>query len=282
MIEEDLHVVGLPTVRFDLTNPQYKQGSTHGYKDWELSIPLTAADTEKLLAHIMGRLAGTAVFPLANQIGGKVAGDTKVLATYALLASLVMIVVYVWVRFQNAMFGIAAVLALIHDVLVTIGFLALSKYLAPFLGFVLVEDFKISLAVMAALLTIVGYSINDTIVIFDRIREVRGKNPDLTEKMINDSVNQTLSRTILTSGTVLIGTLILYFIGGPGIHPFAFAMLVGLISGTLQYGLHRVARAVVAQAAPGRPGLCHGRGAFGRSIVESLESAAADRVIGGG
>ena len=143
-----------------------------------------------------------------------------------------MIVVYVWVRFQNAMFGIAAVLALIHDVLVTVGFLALSKYLAPFLGFLLVEDFKISLAVMAALLTIVGYSINDTIVIFDRIREVRGKNPDLTEKMINDSVNQTLSRTILTSGTVLIGTLILYFIGGPGIHAFAFAMLVGLISGT--------------------------------------------------
>ncbi|HEX4142063.1 MAG TPA: protein translocase subunit SecD [Pirellulales bacterium] len=232
MIEEDLHAVGLPAVRFDLTNPQYKPGSTHGYKDWELSIPLTDEETEKLLAHTKGRLAQTAVFPLANQIGGKVAGDTKLLATYALLASLAAIVFYVWVRFQNAMFGIAAVLALIHDVLVTVGFLALSKYLAPFFGFVLVEDFKISLAVMAALLTIVGYSINDTIVIFDRIREVRGKNPDLTEKMINDSVNQTLSRTILTSGTVLIGTLILYFIGGPGIHPFAFAMLVGLISGT--------------------------------------------------
>ena len=74
----------------------------------------------------------------------------------------------------------AAVLALIHDVLVTVGFLALSKYLAPYFGFLLIDDFKISLAVVAALLTIVGYSINDTIVIFDRIREVRGKNPDLT------------------------------------------------------------------------------------------------------
>jgi len=232
MIGEDLRTVGLPKVGFELTNPKYQPGSTHGFKDWELTIPLTVDEANKLLSHTKGRLAETAVFPLANQIGGKVAGDTKLLATYALLASLVMIVFYVWVRFQNAMFGIAAVLALIHDVLVTVGFLALSKYLAPFLGFVLVEDFKISLAVMAALLTIVGYSINDTIVIFDRIREVRGKNPDLTEKMINDSVNQTLSRTILTSGTVLIGTLILYFIGGPGIHPFAFAMLVGLISGT--------------------------------------------------
>ena len=107
-----------------------------------------------------------------------------------------------------------------------------SYYLAPFLGWALVDPFKISLAVVAALLTIVGYSINDTIVIFDRIREIRGKNPDLTGKMINDSVNQTLGRTMLTSGTVLIGTLILYFVGGPGIHPFAYAMLVGLISGT--------------------------------------------------
>ncbi len=130
------------------------------------------------------------------------------------------------------MFGFAAVIALIHDVLVTVGFLALSYWLAPFFGWALVDPFKISLAVVAALLTIVGYSINDTIVIFDRIREIRGKNPDLTEKMINDSVNQTLGRTLLTSGTVLIGTLILYFVGGPGIHPFAFAMLIGLFSGT--------------------------------------------------
>jgi SecD/SecF fusion protein len=232
MIEEDLQLAKLPAVRFDLSNAQYKPGSTHGFKDWELSIPLTAEETEMLLNKTKDRLAGTPVFPLANQIGGKVAGDTQLLALYALLASLLAIVIYVWFRFQNAMFGVAAVLALIHDVLVTVGFLALSKYIAPALGFLMVEDFKISLAVMAALLTIVGYSINDTIVIFDRIREVRGKNPDLTVPMINDSVNQTLSRTILTSGTVLIGTLILYVIGGPGIHAFAFAMLVGLISGT--------------------------------------------------
>ena len=118
-------------------------GSIHGYKDWTLSIPLTVEETEKLLDATKERLAETPVFPLANQIGGKVAGDTQLRALYALLASLVVIVVYVWFRFQNAMFGIAAVLALIHDVFVTVGFLALSKYLAPWLGFLMVEDFKI-------------------------------------------------------------------------------------------------------------------------------------------
>jgi SecD/SecF fusion protein len=78
----------------------------------------------------------------------------------------------------------------------------------------------------------VGYSLNDTIVIFDRLREVRGKNPDITREMINDTVNQTLSRTILTALTVFITVLILYVLGGEGIHGFAFAMLIGTIAGT--------------------------------------------------
>jgi SecD/SecF fusion protein len=155
-------------------------------------------------------------------------------AVYAILASLVIIVVYVWIRFQNAVFGLAAVLALVHDVLVALGFLALSYWMANNLGMevLLVDPFKISLAVVAALLTIVGFSINDTIVIFDRIREIRGKNPVLSGAMINQAVNETLSRTFITSGTVFIATFVLYVFGGAGIHPFAFAMLVGVISGT--------------------------------------------------
>src|SRR3990172_6095927 len=96
----------------------------------------------------------------------------------------------------------------------------------------LTDPFKISLAVVAALLTIVGFSINDTIVVFDRIREVRGKSPDLTPEMINLSVNMTLSRTLLTSGTVLIASVILYLVGGPGIHAFGYAMVVGVVAGT--------------------------------------------------
>jgi SecD/SecF fusion protein len=202
------------------------------YSDWTLNILLPADQTKTLLKNIQAKLTESPVFPSSNQIGGKVAGKAKNQAFYALFASMVMIVIYVWVRFQSIMFGFAAVLALIHDVLVTVGFLALSYWLAPFFGWALVDPFKISLAVVAALLTIVGYSINDTIVIFDRIREIRGKSPDLTAKMINLSVNQTLGRTVLTSGTVLIGTIILYFAGGQGIHAFAFAMLIGLISGT--------------------------------------------------
>jgi SecD/SecF fusion protein len=222
----------LDSEQFDISNPKHQTGSSSPFREWTLTTQLPADAAEKLLGDLQTKLVATPVFPSANNIGGKVAGKAQFLAMWALVASLVMIVIYVWIRFQNVMFGVAAVLALVHDVLVTIGFLALSKYLAPVLGFAMVDDFKISLAVVAALLTIIGYSINDTIVIFDRIREIRGKNPDLTETMINLSVNQTLGRTLLTSGTVLIGAMILYFGGGEGIHPFAYAMLIGLISGT--------------------------------------------------
>ena len=232
LVEDNLSEAKLPAVKFNLTNPQATSQDNHSYSDWKLAIDLQPKDAQVLLDQMQTQLADLPVFPSSSVIGAKVAGDTQYLALEALLASMVMIVLYLWVRFQNIMFGFAAVLALIHDVLVTVGFLALSYWLAPYFGWALVDPFKISLAVVAALLTIVGYSINDTIVIFDRIREIRGKNPDLTEKMINDSVNQTLGRTLLTSGTVLIGTLILYFVGGPGIHPFAYAMLIGLISGT--------------------------------------------------
>ena len=91
---------------------------------------------------------------------------------------------------------------------------------------------KIDLTIVAAILTIIGYSLNDTIVIFDRIREVRGKSSNITAGLINDCVNQTLSRTILTSLTVFMVVVILYIWGGPGIHGFAFALVVGTISGT--------------------------------------------------
>jgi len=178
------------------------------------------------------KLNGTPVYLSANSIGGKVAGNTQVTAVYALLASLLMIVLYVWVRFQNVAFGLAAVVALAHDVLVAISCLALSRFVAPFLGWAQVEDFKISLDVVAALLTIVGFSINDTIVIFDRLREIRGKSRFVTPEMVDQSVNVTLSRTVLTSGTTFLAALILYAFGGQGIHAFAFTMLVGILVGT--------------------------------------------------
>ena len=96
----------------------------------------------------------------------------------------------------------------------------------------MIEKFQISLPIVAAFLTIIGYSLNDTIVVFDRIREVKGKSPQLTSEMINRSINETLSRTLLTSLTTLITVLILYAIGGDGIHGFAFALVVGVVVGT--------------------------------------------------
>jgi SecD/SecF fusion protein len=232
MVQKELDEMQLKNIVFELKNPKYQFGSDAPYKQWTLEIMLDRDQTETLLKKIQQQLANTAVFPSSNQIGGKVAGDTQLMALYAILASMAMIVVYIWIRFENVIFGLAAVLALVHDVLVTTGFLAISSYLSPYFGFLLVDPFKISLAVTAALLTIVGFSINDTIVVFDRIREVRGKSPNLTESMINQSVNQTLSRTLLTSGTVLIASVILYFVGGPGIHAFAYSMVVGVVAGT--------------------------------------------------
>jgi SecD/SecF fusion protein len=187
---------------------------------------------EKLLTLVESEVDGTPLFPSSNTIGGKVATSTRVQAIVALLASLFFIVTYIWMRFQRVMYGLAAVVALVHDVMVTLGMIALSAFVAGSLGFLLINEFKIGLPVLAAFLTIIGYSLNDTIVVFDRIREVRGKAPQLTEGMINTSINQTLSRTLLTSFTTLIVVLILYVGGGTGIHAFAFSLVIGVIVGT--------------------------------------------------
>jgi len=185
-----------------------------------------------VLGAVQQRLVAEPVFPSSSSIGQKVAGDTQLQALYALLISLVGIIVYVWFRFSNLVWGLASVVALIHDVLIMLAAIAISAYVAPFLGFLLVDPFKISLTIVAAFLTIIGFSINDTIVIFDRMREIKGKSPDLTPKMINAAVNQTLSRSIITSLTVFIVVVILYVWGGEAMHGFAFALFVGVISGS--------------------------------------------------
>ena len=164
----------------------------------------------------------------------QLATETRFRAMWAVLASWGAILVYLWFRFGNWTFGLAAVICLIHDLFFTLGAIAACHFLhGTFLGDLLgLEDFKIDLPAVAALLTLVGYSVNDTIVVFDRIRQVRGKNPDLTPQMINDSVNQTLSRTVLASLTTWLVVFVLYVWGGPGVHLFAFVMVVGVIVGT--------------------------------------------------
>jgi len=230
-IKEAFEAEGVGDAPFEL-EAEGMTSRSRPYRNWALATSVEPDVARRVLERVAKKLNETPVYLSANTIGGKVAGNTKVTAVYALLASLLMIVLYVWLRFQNVAFGLAAVVALIHDVLVTVACLALSKFVAPFMGWALVDDFKISLDVVAALLTIVGFSINDTIVIFDRLRELRGKGQFVTAGMIDKAVNQTLSRTILTSGTAFLATLILYAFGGQGIHAFAFAMLVGIITGS--------------------------------------------------
>jgi SecD/SecF fusion protein len=191
------------------------------------------------------------------------AADTQLRALYAILASWGAILLYLWFRFGNWTFGLAAVLCLIHDLFFTLGFIGLAHYIHQWWpnNFLLIQDFKIDLQSVAALLTLVGYSVNDTIVVFDRIREVRGKNPELTPKMINDGVNQTLSRTLLTALSVWLVVIVLYAIGGEGVHLFAFVMVVGVIVGTyssiyiaspllLMFGEGKPAAGVQRQPAP--------------------------------
>jgi SecD/SecF fusion protein len=166
----------------------------------------------------------------------QLAEETKLRAMYAILLSWAAILLFLWFRFGSWTFGLAAVLCLIHDLFFTLGAIAICHYLSKFIpglaNLLMIEDFKIDLPAVAALLTLVGYSVSDTIVVFDRIREVRGKNPDLTPQMINDSVNQTLSRTLLSSLTAWLVVIVLYCFGGPGVHLFAFVMVIGVVVGT--------------------------------------------------
>jgi SecD/SecF fusion protein len=165
----------------------------------------------------------------------QLAGEVQQKAIVAIALSWLAITMYLWFRFGNWTFGLAAVLCLVHDLAFTVGLIGISHYLVtytPIGGWLLLEDFKIDLPAVAALLTLIGYSVNDTIVVFDRIREVRGKSPELTPKMINDSVNQTLGRSLITSFTVFLVVFILYVFGGEGIHLFSFVMVVGVIVGS--------------------------------------------------
>ena len=223
---------GVSDPPIDLTGPSGEADSAAGFREWKLVAQTTPEQLSKILESLKQSLESQPAWLSSSKIGGKVAGDTQKQAISAIMVSLIGIVAYLWIRFQRVIFGLSAVIALVHDVLITLGAIGLSLYLTKALGFLLIDEFKISLPVVAAFLTIIGYSLNDTIVVFDRIREVRGRSPDITEQMINTSINQTLSRTILTSLTTLIVVLILFVFGGQGIHGFAFALLVGVMVGT--------------------------------------------------
>ncbi len=170
-----------------------------------------------------------------SKFGAQVAGDTTQAALLALFMSLVVIMAYIWLRFGNLLYGTATVAAMLHDTFLVLGLVGLSHYLADTaLGRALLVDagFRIDLTMVAAILTVMSYSMIDTIVVFDRVRENRGKFGHMDKQVINDSINQTLSRTLLTGTTNIFTVLIMYVAGGPGIHSFTFVLLVGIVVGT--------------------------------------------------
>jgi preprotein translocase subunit SecF len=175
-------------------------------------------------------------------VGPTVGAELTSKGLWATVLSLIGILLYLAFRFQFS-FGVGAVVATIHDLLITLAFLAFFRY-------------DMSLNVIAAILTMTGFSTNDTIVIFDRIREnLRGMRRESMYDIINASVNQTLSRTIITSGTALLTALALFFFGGEVLHGFAFTMVVGIITGT--YSSVFIAAAIVSfwrGSAPTRAG----------------------------
>ena len=202
-------------------------------ENWEVTMEVNRAEeADAIIDAWSQKLNQTPYFPTTSKVGGQIAGKTQVQALVAIFASLLGIIAYVWIRFQNVAFGLAAVIALIHDVLIVLGAIAISHWIAGALGFLGIVEFKISLEIIAALLTVIGYSLNDTIVVFDRIREVRGKRTEITADIVNASISQTLSRTILTSITTFIVVFILYCFGGEAIHGFAFALVIGVLVGT--------------------------------------------------
>ncbi|MDC3091124.1 protein translocase subunit SecF [Rickettsiales bacterium] len=153
-------------------------------------------------------------------VGPKVGKELKVMGLKAVFFSLLAMFIYIWLRFDGWQFGLGAVIAVIHDVITTIGFFAITQI-------------EFNLASIAAILTIAGYSINDTVVVFDRIRENISKVDNLNfSKLLNKSINETLSRTIMTSLTTLIALIALIVLGGKVISGFIIAMIWGVLVGT--------------------------------------------------
>ena len=176
--------------------------------------------TQKMLDDLRSGLGGSEVeLRREESVGPKIGGELRKAAMNSVVAALALIVLYITVRFVFR-YGVAAILALVHDVTLTLGVFSLL-------------DLEISLQIIAAFLTIIGYSLNDTIVVFDRIREnMKLRRKESYRDVINRSINETLSRTTLTSLTTFFVAATLYLVGGPVIHDFAFALTFGVVVGT--------------------------------------------------
>jgi preprotein translocase subunit SecF len=193
-------------------------------REYLIRVPQTNEEAAGITKKVTGTLEqkfgqGQVDVLRVESVGPRVGADLRARAVWAVLLSTLVMGVYIWLRFEWR-YGIGAVIALLHDVIITVGMLIAFGY-------------EFDLTIVAALLTVTGFSVNDTVIVSDRIRENRRKDrrAPLAE-IINRSVNETLSRTILTTSTVMMVVLALYLLGGSVIHGFAFSLLVGFFVGT--------------------------------------------------
>ena len=191
--------------------------------DYLVKIEITKTDDENFIKSINDKLSadlGSNInFRRVENVGPKVSNELLKAGLLAITLSLAAMLFYIWIRFEWQ-FSLGAIIALIHDVIITVGIFSFLSY-------------EINLSIVAAVLTIVGYSMNDTVVIFDRIRENLRKYSKMTIAEISDlSTNQTLSRTLITSITTLLALLSIYIFGGAILKGFSFAMILGVIVGT--------------------------------------------------
>jgi preprotein translocase subunit SecF len=209
------------------TDPEVK---TYGPSQLLIRTLSGSADINTVESKILDGIA--AAFPDSNPevektdiVGPRFAEDLKEGAIFSIFGSLLVIFVYILLRFEWR-FGVGAVAALFHDVLITLGTFALLHGILPF-------SLQIDQTIIAAFLTIVGYSLNDTVVVFDRIREYTGIfKSEKYEDVVNKSINNTLSRTLITSGTTLLVVAVLFIFGGEVLRGFAFALIIGILIGT--------------------------------------------------
>ena len=194
-----------------------------GENEFLVRIEKASEDIEKrsqdLQASLQQRFKGVEIRRV-ELVGPKVGADLKRKALWAVGLSFLAILVYVAFRFHQFGYGFGGIVALMHDIVVTFGAIS-------------ILNLEYSLSLMAVILTIIGFSINDTIVIFDRVREnIKKMRKEDLPTIFNVSINETLGRTILTTGTVMLVVLILFFFGGDVIHDFTIALIVGLVTGT--------------------------------------------------
>jgi preprotein translocase SecF subunit len=207
-------------------------------REYIVRLPLTTTSPEELTKRVTGALTqesalGTFEIRRIEFVGPQVGRDLQLQAIYAVLFGLAGILIYVAWAFKSLKGGVAAIAAVFHDMIVCLGALSLSGR-------------EFSLPVLAALLTIIGYSVNDTIVAYDRVRENRGKYSQRGKSFahqLNDAINQTLSRTVLTALTTFLSTAILLFFGGKTLEDFAFVLFIGVITGT--YSTVYIAGAII-------------------------------------